>query len=107
MSEISTWYDMALHAIAAESHFDLYSNDLVKALTLGNNRLPPTEQNKESYLRLTPQQATAYTSRYAIAAHLPNDTSGFSGTLIRDTQTGRYILSFRSTEYKDETRGGD
>jgi Ca2+-binding RTX toxin-like protein len=104
MSDIATWYDMALHAIAAESHFDTHGT-VVKALEAGNNRffIPGIP---ESYLRLVPQQAIAYDARYTVM-QVPNDASGFSGTLIYDKVKGSYILTFRSTEYKDELRGGD
>ena len=104
MNDIATWYEMALHAIAAESHFDAYT-DVAQALEAGNNRIPLPDES-QSYLRLTTQQAIAYSSRYSFI-QVPNDASGFSGTLIYDTVTGEYTVAFRSTEYKDETRGGD
>ena len=104
MSDIAIWYDMALHAIAAESHFDTHGT-VVEALEAGNNRffIPGIP---ESYLRLTQQQAIDYDSRYAVV-QTPNDASGFSATLIYDKTKKSYLLAFRSTEYKDESRGGD
>ncbi len=113
MNEITTWYELALHAIAAESHLDLVDvNDkeqLQTALRAGNNRVFAPDID-ESYLRLTEQQATAYAERYEVRAHQTNDASGgsgFSATLIYDKTKKSYLLAFRSTEYKDESRGGD
>lgn len=36
MSDIGVWYEMAMHAIAAESHHDIRPN-LVESLAAGNN----------------------------------------------------------------------
>ncbi|MCC7313079.1 MAG: hypothetical protein IT510_17720 [Sulfuritalea sp.] len=43
MSDIARWYEMALHAIAAESHHDIKPN-LIEALSDGNNRFLPSDQ---------------------------------------------------------------
>ena len=34
--------------------------------------------------------------------HRPNTTTGFSGTLFKNRNTGEYVLSFRSTEFIDD-----
>ena len=51
--------------------------------------------------------AQAFVSRYQIVDHHANDATGFSATLMRDTQTGEYTLSFRSLEYQNQVDGGD
>ena len=39
---------------------------------------------------------------WAVVEHLSNTTTGFSGTLFRNNQTGELVLSFRSTEFLDD-----
>ncbi|WP_459873690.1 hypothetical protein, partial [Endothiovibrio diazotrophicus] len=56
---------------------------------------------------MTGSQAQAFVNRYQVIDHRPNDHTGFSATLLLDTQTGQYTLSFRSTEYSLERNGGD
>ncbi|MEO6110715.1 MAG: calcium-binding protein [Nitrospiraceae bacterium] len=51
--------------------------------------------------------AERFISKYDILDHHANDSTGFSATLMRDTTTGEYTLSFRSTEFRDESLGGD
>jgi Ca2+-binding RTX toxin-like protein len=51
--------------------------------------------------------AQAFAARYQILDHHANDSTGFSATLMRDTTTGEYTLSFRSTEFKPTAQGGD
>ena len=48
-----------------------------------------------------------FISRYQIIDHHKNDATGFSATLLFDTQTNSYTLSFRSTEYRNQVDGGD
>jgi Ca2+-binding RTX toxin-like protein len=52
-------------------------------------------------------QAEQFLDQYEIVHHLPNRSSGFSATLMRNKETGEYTLSFRSTEFRDELNGGD
>lgn len=51
---------------------------------------------------LTQEQAMAAAQRYKIIAYQTDDNTGFSGILIQDTNTGNYILEFRSTEYAED-----
>jgi pimeloyl-ACP methyl ester carboxylesterase len=56
---------------------------------------------------MTAGQAQDFVNRYQIIDHRSNDSSGFSATLLFDTQTQQYTLSFRSTEYLNASQGGD
>jgi hypothetical protein len=58
--------------------------------------------------KLTAAQIDWFTTKFEIAAHLPNDpASGFSATIVRHRTTGEYVMSFRSTEYQYRAQGGD
>ncbi|HEY5627009.1 MAG TPA: hypothetical protein VIR79_03620 [Nitrospira sp.] len=113
---ISTWLQFALQQMAAESYLDQLASgrQLKDILTDGNNdiRVIPPEQFSGK-TRFT-DQLTSYfvpapgsSARYQIVDHHANDATGFSATLMRDTQTGEYTLSFRSTEPLPQAEGGD
>jgi len=114
-------YDYSLQQIAAESFLDLnlagqpvpgQELSLAIVLRLGSNN-PQNPQNiaTDSELRgktrMTNQQITDFTTKYEIIAHQADTASGFSGTLFKDRVTGTYTLSFRSTEFAEDNKGGD
>ena len=39
---------------------------------------------------------------WQVIAHQPNTSTGFSGTLFKNNQTGELVVSFRSTEFIDD-----
>ncbi|MBU2409198.1 MAG: hypothetical protein KKC79_11210, partial [Gammaproteobacteria bacterium] len=39
---------------------------------------------------------------WTVLEHKSNTSTGFSGTLFRNTETGEFVLSFRSTEFADD-----
>lgn len=107
-SQISTWLDFALQQMAAESYLD-DPGGLLSQLTRGNNRVgfdPPTGPLLGA-TRFTNVLADRFIAKYDIVSHHANDATGFSATLMRDTTTGEYTLSFRSTEYRNQSQGGD
>jgi len=115
-SNISRWLQFALQQMAAESYLDQLASgrQLKDILTDGNNdiRVIPPEQFSGK-TRFT-DQLTSYfvpapgsSARYQIVDHHANDATGFSATLMHDTQTGEYTLSFRSLEYQYQVDGGD
>ena len=107
-SNISLWLRFAQQQVAAESYLDdidiTSPTQVADALVRGNNR-----QNfpESGFTRLAVTQAEQFTQRYQIVDHHANDSTGFSATLMRNTTTGEYTLSFRSTEFRDESLGGD
>ena len=110
-TNIKAWLDFALQQMAAESYLDQFvvqGVSLQQVLIDGNNdrRVIPLDQftGKTQFVDLQAQQ---FTQRYQILDHHANDASGFSATLMRDTTTGEYTLSFRSTEPRPATEGGD
>ena len=113
MTEIRTWLDFSLQQVAAESYLDKFLSgalELDKVLQLGNNNQPNILLNTAvlpGKTRMTDQQVAQFIQRYQIADHHANDATGFSATLMFDTQTNSYTLSFRSTESAPATEGGD
>ena len=113
MTQIRTWLDFALQQFAAESYLHRFLSgelQLDQVLQLGNNNQPgalPNASLLPGNTRMADQQITEFTQRYQIVNHHANDASGFSATLLFDTATNSYTLSFRSTEYKNQNEGGD
>lgn len=113
---VRTWLDFAQLQSAAECYLhaiDLRSKDQVEAkLKEGaNNALlqgkSPDDPLLAGATRFTDAQAEWFTTNYEIVTHYPNDASGFSATLFKNKTTGEYTLSFRSTEYQLQAKGGD
>lgn len=110
--EFSTWLGFALQQMAAESYLEGISlsnaDQITDRLLLGNNRdgFPLTGFTRFTGTRES-GQARDFTSRYQVVDHHANDATGFSATLLKDTTTDSYTLSFRSTEYRNLSEGGD
>lgn len=108
------WLNFSLQQMAAESYLQGidWHNDLqIKPrLLLGNNNpsgLNPLEAELTGKTRFTSVLADRFLARYEIVDHHANDATGFSATLLFDTQTNSYTLSFRSSEYAADADGGD
>ena len=108
--------DLLLGQLAAESYLDQAPpgnpfDELRTVLELGNNNpanfSDPTAPDLPGKTRMTAAQIRRFAEIYEIVDHQPNTWSGFSGTLLRNTQTDTYVLSFRSTESASEGQGGD
>src|SRR5262249_24094053 len=108
---IRVWLDAALQQVAAESYWHLLQAGLTpnQILQRGNSPSNPANptQPADQFIRLTEKQALIFLDRYEIIDHHPNDWTGFSATLLKDTETGQYTLAFRSLEYKNRAEGGD
>lgn len=113
MTLIRTWLDFALQQMAGESYIHRFLSGelgLNAVLKMGSNNLPGDQSNVDvlsGKTRMTTLQAQAFELRYQIVDHHVNDASGFSATLLLDTQTQQYTLSMRSTEYAADSNGGD
>jgi len=57
--------------------------------------------------RLAEDQRNEFLEVFDLLDHLPNQSSGFSATLLKNRETGEFTLAFRSTEYRDIRSGGD
>ncbi len=114
---IQTWLNFALQQMAAEAYLDQFLSgprSLVEVLTNGNNNedIVPVDKftGNTRFADLTgvpnanqiTGSAQAFVSRYQIVDHHVNDASGFSATLLLDTQTNSYTLSIRNTEVKEQ-----
>lgn len=104
---VVTWLNFALQQMAAESylHGVALTNEveLLKRLKLGSNNIPtasPDDPSLPGKTRMTTALADRFLATYDIVDHHANDASGFSATLMKDTTTGEYTLSFRSTRPK-------
>ncbi len=113
-NNLAAWLDFALQQMAAESYLqdiDLNTPLQVRSrLLLGANNVVgtnPTDPILNGKTRFTNVLADRFLERYRILDHHANDATGFSATLLFDTQTSSYTLSFRSVEYQNESDGGD
>jgi Ca2+-binding RTX toxin-like protein len=111
-SNIQTWLDYALQQMAAESYLDQFLSGprtLVKVLTNGNNNenIISDENAFRGATRFTNLLADRFIAKYDIVSHHANDSTGFSATLTQERGTSNFTLSFRSTEYRDQSEGGD
>lgn len=52
--------------------------------------------------KFTETEAIKFTAEWEVVDQLPNTTTGFSGTLFKNNQTGELVISFRSTEFVDD-----
>jgi hypothetical protein len=110
---ISTYLKYANVQMAAEALFNqqgnapgsTFSGPITDAnigiLTLGNNRTS----------RFTAIQADEFSKDWSVVEHISNTPTGFSGTLFRAVRTdeargikiGELVISFRSTEFIDDS----
>ena len=115
-TNITAWMKFALQQMAAESYLDginLQNEAQVRLrLSNGNNdtrfiQADPITGELPGKTRFTTVLADRFLATYDIIDHHANDSTGFSATLMRDTTTGEYTLSFRSTESAPAAEGGD
>ncbi|MDO8789725.1 MAG: hypothetical protein Q7J42_16745, partial [Sulfuritalea sp.] len=52
--------------------------------------------------KFTVTEATKFAAQWTVVEHISNTSTGFSGTLFKDKDTGDLVLSFRSTEFIDD-----
>lgn len=108
MTTSSTAYDYLLQQVAAEAYIDAsdlgIDSRLIAALIRGNSK---EGHEPRGNTKLTEVQARELLSRFEVVLQNPSDGSGFSCTLLRERATGTYTLSFRSTEYQNQSNGGD
>ena len=105
LSSVATWLRFSLQQMAAEAYLDQISlSDLTRVkqrLLDGNNDarfvVPDANGNLPGVTRFTNALVDRFLSELQIIDHHANDATGFSATLTRDTLTGEYTLSFRST----------
>jgi hypothetical protein len=65
------------------------------AFTTSKDDLVASLKDKASF---TQTQADDFAARYAFIDSQPNDSTGFSATLYKDSASGKYIFAMRGTE---------
>jgi Ca2+-binding RTX toxin-like protein len=130
-SDVSKLYEAALAQVVAESYLDRTqlsqspggSSLIPGRLRNGNNHFDHSPGVGKGGTRLATEQieealgiefdsagqvvAVDSTRGFDIIDHLPNQSSGFSATLLKNKSSGEYTLAFRSTEFRDIANGGD
>lgn len=112
-TEVQTIIEFIYRQLAAESYFDgipvlSNSEDVKSRLERGANYWKlPVDADTPHATRMLETQAEQFLNHYEIKDHLPNRSSGFSATLIQTRGSNEYTLSMRSTEYRNEEKGGD
>jgi hypothetical protein len=80
-----------------------------KPVTLDANML---QKGNNHSSKMTAQQADQFSREWTVVSHQPNTATGFSGTLFqykgaddpsRGLTNGQYVVSFRSTEFIEDT----
>ena len=95
MASVSTYLKFANLQMAAEADLPVgFTGSIPKALlTEGNHR-------SSKFTNVLADQFIA--DGWVVEIHQANTSTGFSGTLFRNQQTGELVLSFRSTEFIDD-----
>ena len=128
-SDISSWMQFAIQQMVAESYLDGFAfsntNEIIRRLEFGNNNASvlglsnpndsPNLSGKTRFVNLSgvsnatqiTGSAQAFVDRYQIVDHHANDATGFSATLMQERGTNNFTLSFRGTEYPNQSQGGD
>lgn len=122
VADIKTWLNFAIQQMAAEAYLDQFTvqgRDLRLVLRDGNNDIRKVGDDQYAgqtrFVDLvsipTASQITgsaqAFVDRYQIVDHHANDATGFSATLMQERGTNNFTLSFRGTEYPNQSQGGD
>ncbi|VTU30930.1 hypothetical protein H4CHR_02703 [Variovorax sp. PBS-H4] len=93
-NEITTYLKYVNLQMAAEALWDRVDPEgALGQLQYGNNHSS----------KFTKTQAQQFIDEgWTVAEHKSNTSTGFSGTLFRNSNTGELVLSFRSTEFVDD-----
>ena len=101
-NDITTYLKYANLQIAAESLFGVEPTDAPGKVSTAMSALTLTSGNNRTS-KFTGVQAQQFLADgWTVVEHESNTKTGFSGTLFRNTQTGEFVLSFRSTEFADD-----
>jgi hypothetical protein len=103
-SNVTTYLKYANLQMAAESLFGVVLAD-IPGTVKGPGSLTETSlvtgNNRASKFTATGAQQFLTDGR-TLVEHKSNTSTGFSGTLFKNNQTGELVISFRSTEFADD-----
>ncbi len=112
-SEAAEYLKYATVQMAAEALFNLQvaAAGSIFSGSLEGNALAILRSGNDRSIRFTDAEAEEFSKDWTVVEHLSNTPSGFSGTLFRalrtDTsrgiQEGELVISFRSTEFADDS----
>jgi hypothetical protein len=110
MPSVAEYLKYANLQMAAESLFGFNATPPGTNLTLGEkffNAIPVANLTDGNLhvSRFTATEAATFVdpvTGWKVVEHISNTTTGFSGTLFKNNQTGELVLSFRSTEFIDD-----
>ncbi|PLK47611.1 hypothetical protein [Uliginosibacterium sp. TH139] len=105
--DITTAYKYVNLQMAAEAlyGFDAVENTL-KPGEVRRDFSPSSDQLEKGNRhasKFTATQAAEFSKDWTVLEHMSNTTTGFSGTLFRNKDSGEYVLSMRSTEFIDDS----
>jgi len=115
-TQVRIWYEYLLAQQAAESYLDgvdfasedqLYRDRLENGSNHFQHIARLAEEGRLGATQMTEVMIDDFFATWEVIDHLPNTNSGFSATVMRNKITGEFTLSFRSTESKLSTDGGD
>lgn len=101
---ITNYLKYANLQMAAESLFGVTESDPPGAVKLaGSMDVESLTRGNDRASRFTSVQAEQFLAEgWTVVEHKSNTSTGFSGTLFKNAQTGELVLSFRSTEFADD-----
>ena len=113
-NEFAQYLEFCNLQVASES-FLVDKNDLpntiLSASLVDQNLINKLVQGNEHSSKFTDVQAADFASKWEVVAHKGNTNTGFSGTLFKAKVTipgtgiveGQYVISFRSTEFIEDS----
>lgn len=100
---IATYLKYANLQMAAESLFGIQPIDIAGKTSLTMNEASLKDGNNRAS-KFTQVQADQFIADgWTVVEHKSNTATGFSGTLFKNSSTGKLVLSFRSTEFLDDS----
>ena len=108
MPTITEYLKFANLQMAAEALYGYNATPPGTVLTPGDKRaneviaVPNLTAGNLHASKFTATEATKFAAQWTVVEHISNTTTGFSGTLFKDKDTGELVLSFRSTEFLDD-----
>ena len=104
-NDIATYLKYANLQMAAESLFGVTNATTVGDIstTMDAGTLTKGNTRSSKFTVELAKQFTDPTTGWTVVEHKSNTATGFSGTLFKSNATGELVMSFRSTEFLDDS----